>query len=302
MGSPEFALPTLSSLHNEHQLLAVVCQPDRRAGRGRTLRPPAVKRFALEHGLPLLQPGRIAEPDVLEQLTNLRPQLIVVAAYGQILPQALLDVPSVGSINVHASLLPRWRGASPIQAAILQGDPLTGITIMEMDAGMDTGPILSQAELAIDPRETGGSLSAKLAPLGARLLIETLPGYADGSLQPMAQDESLATVAPLLRKADGALDFDQPAIDLERRVRAFQPWPGAYLMWNGLRLAVRAARHLPDSGSIAGVVLQHESYPAVGTSDGSLILEQVQPAGRQVMSGAAFLNGAPAFIGAALLK
>lgn len=300
MGSPEFALPTLSSLHDEHQLLAVVCQPDRRAGRGRQLHPPSVKRFALDHGLPLLQPDRIAEPGVLEQLADLQPQIIVVAAYGQILPQALLDIPSVGNVNVHASLLPRWRGASPIQAAILHGDPLTGVTIMEMDAGMDTGPILSQAEIAIDPTETGDSLSAKLAPLGARLLIETLPPYADGSLQPEAQDDSQATIAPRLQKADGALDFLRPANDLERQVRAYHPWPGTYLMWNGLRLAVHTARVVPNSGSVPGKVLLHDGYPAVGTSHGSLVLEQVQPAGKQKMPGTAFLNGAPAFLEAVL--
>jgi methionyl-tRNA formyltransferase len=301
MGSPEFALPTLSSLDDEHHVRAVVCQPDRRAGRGRKLRPPPTKRFAIDREIPVLQPQRVAEPSVIEQLADYHPELIIVAAYGQILPKILLDIPSVGSLNVHASLLPRWRGASPIQAAILHGDQQTGITIMEMDAGLDTGPTLSQARVSIKPEESGVSLSYKLARVGATLLIKTLPDYAAGKIPPIAQDDSQATFAPLLRKADGALDFTQSAIELERKIRAYHPWPGTFLTWSDRQFAVKAASCGSDAFAPPGVVYRHDGSPAVGTPDGALVLDQIQPPGKREMSGAAFLNGSPGFVGANLL-
>jgi methionyl-tRNA formyltransferase len=300
MGSPEFAIPTLSSLVDEHQVIAVVCQPDRQAGRGRKLRTPATKVFAIERKLSLFQPKRVSEPAVIEQLANLKPDLIIVVAYGQILSQDLLDVPSVGSLNLHASLLPRWRGAAPIQAAILHGDGQTGVTIMEMDAGLDTGPILSQAEIAIEPSETGASLSDKLAPLGAKLLMETLPGYAEGSVLSTPQDETLATIAPMLQKTDGILDFGRTAIELERKIRAFRPWPGTYLTWNDRRLAVRSAHCASDGTSSLGRVVKVDGFPAVGTREGLLVLDEVQPAGKQAMPGSAFINGSPDFLNAHL--
>jgi len=215
----------------------------------------------------------------------------VVAAFGQILRQDVLDLPPNGCINVHASLLPRWRGAAPINAAILRGDKKTGITITKMDKGLDTGPILSQRSVRIKPGETAGSLFDRLSKLGADLLLDTLPGYLAGAIEPRPQPEEGATYAPMLKKGDGQLDFSHPAEELERKVRAFNPWPGAYLIWNGNLLKVHHASI--GFGKVQkgkrGIYL---GLPAVGTSDGLLVLVEVQPAGRKPMDGKAFLAGA----------
>ena len=207
MGSPDFALPTLGALMQATNVVGVVTQPDRQAGRGRVLRPPPVKRLAQGRQIEVIQPKRLKEKAALETLERWQPDLIVVAAFGQILRKDVLELPPHGCINVHASLLPRWRGAAPIQAAILAGDAQSGITIMRMDAGLDTGPILSQKAVPLAPDETAGSLSAKLAQLGADLLLETLPPYLTGELQARPQDDALSTYAPMLKKADGELDF-----------------------------------------------------------------------------------------------
>jgi methionyl-tRNA formyltransferase len=226
----------------------------------------------------------------MARLRDWNPDLIVVAAFGQILRPEVLDLPRHGCINVHASLLPRWRGAAPIQAAILAGDAETGITIMKMDPGVDTGPLLSRRSLPIAPDDTAGTLFEKLAPLGAGLLLETLPAYLSGDLLPQPQEEDQASYAPMLKKEDGLLDFTHPAGDLARRVRAFHPWPGASMAWRGGRLKIQRAR--PESGKAApGETLTFRGWPAVGTADGLLVLEQVQPAGKKPMSGKAFLAG-----------
>lgn len=293
MGSPDFALPVLHGLAAAYPLVGVVTQPDRPAGRGRSLTPPPVKNLAAELGIPLIQPRRLRDPEAMAQLRTWDPQLIVVAAFGQILRPELLELPRFGCVNVHASLLPRWRGAAPIPAAILQGDSHTGVTIMLMDPGVDTGPMLSQRPTPIQPGETARQLSERLAQLGAQLLLETLPRYLSGELLPQPQPEQGATYAPMLKKEDGRLDFNQPAQELERRVRAFHPWPGAFMEWQGLplkihraRLGVNAWRQPP------GKHLIQDGLPGVATPQGVLLLEELQPAGKRPLPGADFLRGA----------
>lgn len=297
MGSPEFALPTLRALAGNYLVVGVVSQPDRPAGRGRALAPPAVKVLATELGLPVIQPANLRDPEALQQLHAWEPDLIVVAAFGQILREEVLSLPHFGSLNVHASLLPRWRGAAPIQAAILHGDAETGVTIMKMDAGVDTGPILSQKVIPISKEATAGTLSPLLAQSGAELLLETLPAYLSGELQPRPQSGT-ATYAPMIKKADGELDFSQPGSELERKVRAFNPWPGAFLTWKGGRLKIHRASFSrpnvpPGNESLnPGGLTYIDEYPAIITIDGVLILEELQPAGKKPMSGDVFLRGA----------
>jgi methionyl-tRNA formyltransferase len=297
MGSPEFSLPVLRLLAQHYQVAGVVTQPDRPKGRGQTLTPPPVKVQSMELGLPVIQPRRLHEPVAMEQLQAWQPDLIVVAAFGQILKPEVLDLPRHGCINVHASLLPRWRGAAPIPAAILHSDVQTGVTIMRMDPGVDTGPILSQRAIPILPDDTSRILSERLAVLGAELLIETLPGYLAGQLVPLAQDETHATYAPMLKKEDGELDFTQPAVDLARRVRAFNPWPGAFTVWQRQILKIHHAHSITDQRILTpkpppGAQVIHAGLPALVTSDGLLALDEVQPAGKKPMPGKAFLIGA----------
>jgi methionyl-tRNA formyltransferase len=296
MGSPDFAVPSLDALAARYPILGVATQPDRPAGRGRTLSLSAVKQAALRLGLPVIQPERLSAPEAMEQLRAWAPDLIVVAAFGQILRLEVLDLPPFGCLNVHGSLLPRWRGAAPIQAAILAGDAETGVTIIKMDAGVDTGPILGRRALPIAPGETGGSLFEKMSILGAELLLDTLPRYLSGELTPQPQPEEGATYAPMLKKEDGMLDFTQPADALERRVRAMNPWPGAYFEWEGGLLKVQKAH--------AGVILtyaiqpegkrwvQHGLPAVVARGNSILALDEVQPAGKKPMPGKAFLAGA----------
>lgn len=293
MGSPEFAMPSLQALADWGQanLLGVVTQPDRPAGRGRQLTPPPVKTLAQQLNIPLIQPERLREKAAMQQLQAWAPELIVVAAYGQILRPAVLDLPVHGCVNVHASLLPRWRGASPIVAAILHGDAEAGVTIMRMDPGMDTGPMLSKRSIPIQPEDTAASLGDKLSLLGAELLVETLPGYLDGSLQAQPQPEEGVTLAPLLEKSAGVLDFNETAEQLERKVRAYNPWPVASLPWKGGPLRVLRSRVAAGSGA-AGRRVILDGLPAVVTSQGALVLEQVQPSGKKPMSGRDFLQGA----------
>jgi methionyl-tRNA formyltransferase len=291
MGSPEFAIPTLRELASHYQVVGVITQPDRPAGRGRVLTPPPIKRLAQEIGIETIQPERLREAEAQERLQAWAPDLVVVTAFGQILRKRVLELPRLGCINVHASLLPRWRGAAPIQAAILNGDALTGATIMQMDPGVDTGPVLSQESMAILPEDTAGSLSERLAEAGAQLLLRTLPAYLAGELQPMAQEESHATYAPMLTKEEGLLEFSQPALALERRVRAYNPWPGAYLPWLGGVLKVHKA-YVGQYAAQPGQRLVVDGLPAVGAGQGCLVLDEVQPAGKKAMSGKDFLRGA----------
>ena len=293
MGSPEFALPTLNALFKHFHLVGVITQPDRPAGRGRKIQPSAIKLLAEQLDLPIIQPRRVKETDTLESIRKWDPDLIVVAAYGQILPPILLKIPPYGCVNVHASLLPRWRGAAPIQAAILHGDQETGVTIMQMDAGMDTGAIISQVTTPILADDTAATLSERLAKLGANALLEALPGYLSGDQKPKTQDESQVTMAPLLSKSDGELDFTRTAIELERQVRAFNPWPSAFIIWKNQPLKVfKASPKAVDTNFNPGTHTSYQGYPAVQTKAGLLILEEVQPAGRKRLPGDIFLRGA----------
>jgi len=293
MGSPDFALPGLRALASRYQIVGVVTQPDRASGRGRALKPPPVKTLALELGLPLVQPEKLRQPEAVQQLRAWNPDLIVVAAFGQILKPEVLDLPRFGCLNVHASLLPRWRGAAPINAAILAGDEETGITIMKMDAGLDTGGILAQRAFRLSPDVTAGAAFDALSALGADLLLESLPDYLAGKLTPVPQPEDGVTYAPMLKKEDGRLDFARPADELERRVRAMNPWPGAWFEWDANLLKVARAKTLGgEKDRASGIRLVVEGRPAVTCADGALVLEEVQPAGKRPMSGRAFLAGA----------
>ncbi|MBS3783383.1 MAG: methionyl-tRNA formyltransferase [Anaerolineae bacterium] len=302
MGTPRFAVPTLEALTDAHHVVGVVTQPDRPAGRGRELRRSPVKEAALEHDLPLFQPRTIRTPEALAQLAEWSSDVIVVAAFGQILSQEVLELPPYGCLNVHASLLPRWRGAAPVAAAILAGDEVTGVTIMKMDAGLDTGPVLAQREEPIRPDDTRATLTERLSYVGAELLAETLPSYLAGKLRPRPQADEQATLADQLRKGDGRLDWSRKAVELDRKVRAFTPWPGTFTFWRDRRLKVLRVSPLPDwAGDAApGTVVEVDEGAAVATSEGALRLEEVQLAGKRAMSMSPFLRGRREFVGSRL--
>jgi len=302
MGTPQFAAPTLEALVEAHRVVGVVTQPDRPAGRGRDLRQSPVKRTALEHDLPLFQPRSLRNAEALDRLADWQPDVIVVAAFGQILSQEVLDLPPYGCLNVHASLLPRWRGAAPVAAAILHGDEVTGVTVMKMDAGLDTGPILAQREEPIRADDTRATLTKRLSYVGAELLAETLPAYVSGELEPRPQAGDEATFADQLDKQDGRLDWSRTAVELDRKIRAFTPWPGTFTFWEGKRLKVLEASPLPDwAGDVApGVVVEVDEGAAVATSEGALRLEEVQLAGKRAMAMGPFLRGRRDFVGSRL--
>ena len=292
MGSPEIAVPSLRALAEHYDVVGVVTQPDREAGRGKKIVMPAVKEAALSLNIPVIQPERMKVPGTFEQLQEWAPDLIVVMAFGQILRKNVLELPRLGCLNAHASLLPRWRGASPIQAAILNGDEVSGVTIMQMDPGIDTGPMLKCRELALDPTDTTVTLSAKMADLAAELLLETIPAYAEGSLLPQAQPEEGACYTGMISKQDGFLDFTQPAAVLERKVRAYNPWPAAMFEAGGEVIKVYRAHtaadpdhHMPGTRCVFG------GLPAVAAADGLLVLDEVQAPGKKAMPGKAFLSG-----------
>ena len=280
-------------------MVAVVTQPDRPAGRKKRLRQSPVKRLALSAGIAVLQPKRMRDAAALAALQDIQVDLHVIVAYGQILPQAILDLPRFGTVNVHASLLPRWRGAAPIQAAIRAGDNHSGATIMLLDAGLDTGPILAQRRLELSPGETGQSLHDKLALLGAELLVETLPRYLASELAPQPQDASQATYAPQIRKAEGEIDWSLPAQLIDRQVRAYTPWPGSYTFWRGSTLKVIAGRAGAGEAK-AGQVVERNGQIAIGAGDGLYYPSILQLAGRKQLSSADFANGHGDIIGAIL--
>jgi methionyl-tRNA formyltransferase len=298
MGSPEFSLPSLEALTRLTQVAGVVTQPDKPAGRGRTLVPPPVKLTAQKLGLPVIQPDTLRSPETLAQLLSWQPEVIVVAAFGRILRKEVLALPAHGCVNLHASLLPRHRGAAPIPAAILAGDGETGITLMQMDPGLDSGPILAQKRIPIRAEETAESLTHTLSHLAAETLSEYLPVYIRGELTARPQDDSLATYAPQLSKAEGRLDFQQPADVLHRKVRAYHPWPGAYFLWKGKPLKVIEVHPEPYQGELPpGSILIRLKFPAVRAADGLVVLRKVQPAGKRIMTGDEFLRGAKDFSG-----
>lgn len=315
MGTPAFALPSLSALHGlaaqaGWQVVGVVTQPDRRAGRGKKLVAGPIKTFAVERHLPVLQPerlrqndaqGTMEQPNPLEWLQMLAPDLIVVAAFGQILPTRVLEIPTFGCLNLHASLLPAYRGASPITAALLDGLTETGVTIMLMDAGMDTGPVLTQARLPVRQDDTTASLSERLAAHGAVLLAETIPGWLAGNVAPAAQADlpGEPTVCRLVKKRDGQIDWTLPAARVERMIRAYAPWPAAFTSWKGQNFKLWQGRVIAGH-ALPGLVVEVDGDIAVGTGDGLIALQVVQPAGKRQMAAATFRNGAPDFVGSRL--
>jgi methionyl-tRNA formyltransferase len=304
MGTPDFALPVLRALIKRYEVVGVVTQPDQRVGRGRKVEAPPVKVLALAHNLPVLQPPSLRQPNVVAELKALAPELIVVAAYGQILPAEVLVIPPRGCLNVHASLLPKYRGAAPIAAAILAGEEETGVTIMLMDEGMDTGPILAQATCPISPADTQESLSTRLAQLGADLLMETLPRWLAGKIEPRPQDHSQATYSRVITKEDGLIDWSQSAVEIWRRCRAYYPWPSTYTYWRGKLLKILRAEPLPNwSGEgEKGQVVALDDGLAVITGKGALLLGTVQLAGKRAMSIADFARGQRDFVGSVLGK
>ena len=291
-GTPEFALPTLEGLLDHHQVVAVVTQPDRPAGRGQRVTASPVKRRAEAAGLPILQPARLRDPEWPDRLRVFGAEVAVVVAFGQILPKAVLDVPARGSINVHASLLPRYRGAAPIAWALIRGETETGITTFRMDEGMDTGPILLQKATPIEPNETAGELAARLARLGAALLLKTLERL--DTLTPTPQRHELATLAPRLKKEDGVLQWTEPARALVNRIRGCNPWPGATAETPRGRIFIRRATALdePFTAEPGEIVRATSGALAIATGGGLLLPREVQPENRRIMAWNAFLAGA----------
>jgi len=304
MGSPRFAVPTLEYLlADKYEIVAVYTQPDRPAGRGRDLLSSPVKQAAEARGLRVVQPANLKAAGVVEQLEGFEPDVIVVAAFGQILPRSVLALPRLGCLNIHPSLLPYFRGASPVASAILAGEDFTGVSIMVMDEGLDTGPVLARAQIPISPRDTTGSLTAKLSCLGARLLGEALVGWSRGEFTPRPQDEAGATYCSPTTKGEGEIDWRLPAADIWRRVRAFNPWPGCYTRWRGKSLKIIEAAPLageqpPGVGRV--VALNSKSGFGVATGDGILGVYRVQMEGKKAMSAGEFLRGQREFIGAVL--
>ena len=302
MGTPEFAVPILQKLIETQTVVGVVTQPDRPAGRGRQLRPSPVKVTAEKAGIQLHQPESLRSEEAAAPLRTWQADVIVVAAFGQILRPHVLDLPPFGCINVHASLLPRWRGASPIQHAIMAGDSETGITLMKMDEGLDTGPIYLQESLTITPNETAASLHDRLSKLGADLLAQHLNDINLGRIEAKTQDNALATYAPLIKKDAGWLDWQRSSMDLDRHIRAMTPWPGAFSSWQGENLKILLAQptgqQLPPG--VPGQIFVIQDSILVHTGDGGLKLGRLQLAGKKAMSPADFLRGRPEFADAIL--
>ena len=305
MGTPEFAIVPLESLIlNRYQVVAVYTQPDKPVGRGRSLSPSPVKKAALTWNLPVVQPSSLKNTEAVASLADFHPDVVVVAAFGQILPQSVLGIPPLGCINIHPSLLPRYRGASPVAASVLAGDEFTGVSIMLMDSGLDTGPVLARAPISISPHDTTGSLTTKLCLIAAQLLQEVLVRWQRDEITPQPQDEAEATYSGEFSKKDGGIDWSLSAGNIWRRVRAFQPWPGCYTSWQGKRLEIIEAVPLPGEESLeAGriVSLNREGVAfGVCTGDGVLGVSKVQLEGKRVMPADEFLRGQRQFIGAIL--
>lgn len=303
MGTPHFAVPPLRALAaGGHEIVGVVTRVDKPAGRGRVLASPPVKQAAAEMKLPLFQPRRVRELEFIARLQTLNAEAIVVAAYGQILPKEILTIPKFGCINIHASLLPLYRGAAPINWAIMHGDAETGITIMQMDEGMDTGAMLLQESIPIDPKDTAGSMLEKLSSLGARLISAALPLIAAGSIVSRIQDNSKATLAPLLKKEDGFIDWQLSAVEIHNRVRGLSPWPGAHTSLDG-KMMILESEAMAGKGGEPGVLAEAEKgVLAVGTGSGLLRIVALQPEGKKPMTAADFLRGYHGLAGKKLSK
>ena len=302
MGTPAFAVPVLSALLDAaYDVVGVYSQPDKPAGRGKQISVTSVKGFAVGHGLQVFQPASLRPQRVHQELASLSPEVIVVAAYGLLLPGTVLDVPPLGCLNLHPSLLPRHRGPSPVATTILSGDHATGVTIIKLDVGMDTGPIAASRETLVGPCETTPELTARLFELGASLLIEVLPRWAQGRIEPRSQDDSLATLTRLLSKDDGRIDWALGAAQIERQVRAYQPWPGTYTRWEGkvLKLLEASVAESESAGrSPPGLVMP---LPADGlgiaTADGVLEVRRLQLEGRRALTAGEFVRGYADFLG-----
>jgi len=292
MGTPRFAVPPLQALVKAgYDIAGVVTRIDKPAGRGRTMAQPAVKVAALEMGLKVYQPNRVRDPDSIESLRRLAPEVIVVAAYGQILPKEILSLPKYGCINIHASLLPLYRGAAPINWAIIHGETRTGNTIMQMEEGMDTGAILLQEAILIDPKDTAGTLMEKLSALGAKLITAALPLIEAGKLTPEPQDGSKATLAPLLKKEDGLINWKLSAPEIHNQVRGLTPWPGAFAFLDETMVKILETETLQGRGEPGRILEGMQGSLGVGTGSGLLRIIRVQPAGKKPMDAADFLRG-----------
>jgi methionyl-tRNA formyltransferase len=296
MGSENFSLPILNSLdqydpESRTRVVGVVTQPDRPAGRGRKVAQNPLKAATVERGTPVLQPERLRDEESIAAILELKPQLIVVASYGQIVPRVVLDAPRYGSLNLHPSLLPRYRGAAPVTAPILAGDRETGTTLMLMRPKMDAGPILGQESTLIHPDETAGELEARLAKISAMLLTRLLPSWIHGEIQPLEQDEQQATYTARIQKADGAIDWEQPAERIARQVRAYNPWPAAYTTWDGRMVKVLRAHTSPGQAPPGRVTTVGPDPFAVGTGRGLLSVDEMQIAGARAMTPGEILRG-----------
>ena len=292
MGTPEFAVGTLQGLLEAGvNLVGVYTQPDRPKGRGKKLTPPPVKELAQSHGIPVFQPLKLRAPEAVAELQGLAPDLIVVVAYGQILPQSVLDIPKFGCINVHASLLPKYRGAAPINKAIIDGETVTGITTMLMDAGLDTGDMLVKKSLEIGPDETAGELHDRLAVLGRQTMEETLQLLLNGALQPVKQHDAESTYAPMMKKEDGLVDWSLSAQEIHDRVRGFAPWPGAYTTLDGEVLKLARTEVVEGAGTAGLVISAGPSGVDVACGDGVLRIGALQLPGKKMLPAADFLRG-----------
>jgi methionyl-tRNA formyltransferase len=305
MGTPGFAVPALEALvANKYEVVAVYTQPDKAAGRGRMVEEPPVKKAALPHNLTVLQPENFKSAETRVQLSDLRPDVIIVAAYGQILPPSVLAMPPLGCLNIHPSLLPRYRGVAPVPAAILNGDEYTGVSIMLLDKGVDTGPILTAVHVPVLPQDTAGSLLEKLSHTSAQLLLDTLPGWFRKEIRPQPQNNADASYTKMLTKEAGEINWNLPVVQIWRQVRAYQPWPGFYTKWQGKQLKILEAIPLSGEGAKepGKVVAVKEGAAAFGvtTGEGILGVLKVQMEGKKVVTSKEFLNGQRKFIGAKL--
>lgn len=294
LGSPDFAVKPLEALIQAgHTIVSVITQPDRPAGRKKILTPPPVKQAAERYTIPVLQPVTLRDPDVVERIAALSPDVGVVAAYGEILRKAVLAIPPLGYLNIHPSLLPLYRGPSPVAGAILSGDTETGVTIMKLERQMDSGPILAQVTITLPPTARTGPLTQELFQLGAELLVDVLPAYTAGYIEPHPQDHSQATLTRLLKKTDGMIKWEQPALVIERLTRAYDPWPGAYTIWQGQYIKIRTAK-VHTHANIAyqpGTIIGTHDGPLVATGNDALEIQELQPAGKRSMSGQEWLHG-----------
>lgn len=301
MGTPDFAVPVLRGLVDAgHEIAAVYSRPGRTGGHGRQGQASPVQRFAEERGMETRQPESLRSESARAELQGFSPDAVVTAAYGRFIPAALLSIPPLGCLNVHPSLLPRYRGPSPVVSAILNGDDVTGVTIMKLDEGMDSGPILAQREVSIQVGETGMELTHRLFDAGAALLVEVLPGWASGRVRAAAQDERLATTTTLVKKSDGEIDWSLPAEDIERMVRAYRPWPGAFTHWDCRLVKIVDARASEGTAANGEVVALDGGRIGIGSGRGMLEVERLQIEGGREMGAREFLLGRDGFAGAIL--